>query len=90
MKRGERQAYRNTFSTEDGKGVLGDLLNRLGFYATDPAAIHPELIAVANWLLNRLGINTPSNYAQYIDKLTDAMSFEDLSEDDDENEIGDY
>lgn len=80
MKKSDRKAYIDTFSSPDGKGVLGDILNRLGYYATDPSFVNPDLIAVANWLLAKMGINTPSNYAKYIENLVDAASFEDVIE----------
>ena len=76
----ERQAWRSTFGTQDGKAVLADMLNRLGFYADDPASIKPELIAVANWMLGRLGTRTMSNLASYTEAIIDCGGLQDTSD----------
>ncbi len=87
MTTNERQAWRNTFGSADGRAVLMDILNRLGFYADDPSAIKPELQAVANWMLGRLGSRTIGNLQAYTDALIDCgglQDTEDNTEGDDE------
>lgn len=87
MTTSERQSWRNTFGSADGRAVLMDILNRLGFYADDPSAIKPELHAVANWMLGRLGSRTIGNLQAYTDALIDCgglQDTEDNTEGDDE------
>ncbi len=76
----ERQAWRNTFGSPDGRAVLADILNRLGFYADDPSAIKPELQAVANWMLGRLGSRTIGNLQAYTDALIDCGGLQDTND----------
>jgi hypothetical protein len=53
----ERELMQRVFcSTDDGSAALAVILNRCGYYADDPSVIHPELIAMANWLLWTMGI----------------------------------
>ena len=73
-----RQAFQTTFGTPEGKGVLAALLNRLGFFANDPQAIKPELIAVANWILSTLGCVTVDNLGNYIEHIVTSASNQDL------------
>jgi hypothetical protein len=74
----ERRIYQDVFCNPNGKAVLADLLNRLGFFSADPSKIDPNQIAVANWLLAKIGIATVSNLSNYVDKIGDAASFIDL------------
>lgn len=80
MTTSERQAWRNTFGSADGRAVLMDILNRLGFYADDPSAIKPELQAVANWMLGRLGSRTIGNLQAYTDALIDCGGLQDTED----------
>lgn len=80
MTTSERQAWRNTFGSADGRAVLMDILNRLGFYADDPSAIKPELQAVANWMLGRIGSRTIGNLQAYTDALIDCGGLQDTED----------
>lgn len=67
------QAFRRTFCNPDGQVVLMHLLNRLGYFATDPQAIKPELTAVANWILMEMGAySTDDRLQQFMDGITNA------------------
>jgi hypothetical protein len=81
----ERQAWRNTFSSTDGRAVLMDILNQLGFFADDPAVMDPKLIAHANWMLGRLGARTFNNLAAYTNAIIDCGGLQDTND----NEEGD-
>ena len=50
-----RLLFRQTFGTPDGSLVLALIMNRLGCFADQPERIHPENIAVANWILEQSG-----------------------------------
>ena len=61
------RAFKRTFCSADGELVLTHLLNRLGYFATDPDAIKPELTAVANWILMEMGAyNTAEKLQQFV------------------------
>lgn len=67
------QAFRRTFSGPDGQVVLMHLLNRLGYFATDPAVIKPENTAVANWILMEMGAYSTDDRLQlFMDGITNA------------------
>ncbi|MDD4574428.1 MAG: hypothetical protein PHR69_09465 [Sphaerochaeta sp.] len=74
MTRQERLTWQHVFGTPDGKAVLTDILNRLGFFADNPNAISPELTATANWMLGRLGACTLPNLTKYVDAIVDCAS----------------
>lgn len=64
------EAFQRTFSGPYGEIVLTHLLNRLGFFATDPNAIKPENMAVANWILMNLGTySTDAKLQTYVGGL---------------------
>lgn len=64
------EAFQMTFGTPYGEVVLTHLLNRLGFFATDPSAIRPENLAVANWILMNLGCySTDRRLQSYVSGL---------------------
>ncbi len=73
----ERHAWRNTFGSPDGRAVLTDILNRLGMFADDPAYIDPQLIAMGNWMLGRIGSRTVSNLDKYTDAIIDCGGLQD-------------
>lgn len=53
----ERHFFQDVFCrTNQGAAVLSLILNRCGYFASDPASVAPELIAFANWLLWNTGI----------------------------------
>lgn len=65
------EAFKRVFCTPDGETVLMHLLNRLGYFATDPAAIKPELISVANWILMEMGAySTDEKLQQFVGGIT--------------------
>ena len=66
-KREQRQltdTFKRVFCSADGEVVLTHLLNKLGYFATDPQAIKPELIAVANWILMEMGAYSTNEQLQ--------------------------
>ena len=66
-KREQRQltdTFKRVFCSADGEVVLTHLLNKLGYFATDPQAINPELIAVANWILMEMGAYSTNEQLQ--------------------------
>jgi hypothetical protein len=57
-----RLGFRNVFlGCADGPGVLTWMLNECGYFATDPAAIDPLMIALCNRILNKCGVIHPLN-----------------------------
>lgn len=79
----ERMVWQRTFGGPDGEAVLAALLNRLGFFAEDPAVIHPQLIAVANWILAQMGISTIGNIEAYVSSVVASATLNDLRGDSD-------
>lgn len=69
----KQRAYRHVFESEEGQMVLGDILSELGFFANQPAKIHPECIAVANTILGRLGLYNGDNVSIYMAGVHEAM-----------------
>ncbi|MCI6674791.1 MAG: hypothetical protein MR519_10665 [Spirochaetaceae bacterium] len=65
--------YRRVFGTPDGQAVLVDLLNDLGWFASDPAAIEPVMLAEANTILRRLGANDISNFKQMVEGIMQTL-----------------
>lgn len=52
-----RQSFVNTLTkTNEGTIVIAEVLNRCGYFADDPQAVKPELVAFANWFLGKCGI----------------------------------
>jgi hypothetical protein len=72
---GEKTAavYQRVFNTQDGKAVLLDMLNELGYFSSDPRLVNPEKIAFANLLLGRMGILTVGNLNNYVEGLMSAV-----------------
>lgn len=64
--------YQNVFSSSEGEAILLDILNRCGFFSQDPSLINPDLIAFANWLLGRIGIDTVENLGAYVSSIMSA------------------
>lgn len=51
-----RGLFRRAFLEKDQPQLLALFLSRLGYFATDPAAVNPDLLAFANWILAQCGI----------------------------------
>lgn len=63
-------AYRDTFSTPNGKRVLGHILLEAGYFDVD--LVSPEDIAVQNFakkIIRNLGIITLKNVDSYVSGL---------------------
>ena len=58
--------FQKVFGGDEGREVLAIILNRLGFFADDPKAIVPENMAVANWLMRKVGIYEPEFIGSFI------------------------
>lgn len=65
-KRETWRMYRNVFGTPDGQAVLVDLLNDLGYFADDPDAVDPQMVAEANRILRRIGVNDVGNLVNFV------------------------
>lgn len=66
-----QEAYQMVFCNNAyGDIVLTDILNSLGFFATDPDVIKPELTAFANQILMKMGVyDTGRGLQKYIDGI---------------------
>ena len=85
-----QDVFKVAFSGEDGKTMLYWILNECGYFAVNPSLIKPDLIALANRLLNAGGITAPQSAGKYIDNLMlTAREAEHINdnEEDDEYEI---
>lgn len=51
-----RGLFRRAFLEKDQPQLLALFLARLGYFATDPQAVNPDLLAFANWILAQCGI----------------------------------
>jgi len=61
------QSFKRVFCSADGEIVLTHILNKLGYFATDPTVVKPELIAVANWILMEMGAySTDEKLQQFV------------------------
>jgi hypothetical protein len=66
------------FASNDGKAVLAELLNRLGYFNSVPSNSmmpSPELLAVAQWILAQMGIAVVQNIGNLMDALVDCPYF---------------
>lgn len=88
-----QDAYRRVFQTEDGKTILCDILNLLGFFNNVPERINPQCISVGNTILSRCGVIDSGRTGLYMDGLEYAIHMADAamtySKDDDEEELDD-
>jgi len=73
-----RKSFRRVFTTAEGKDVLALLLNELGYFAMNPEIIHPERIAMANWILGNIGVIHPTNLFLATDALAGCANDKDL------------
>lgn len=64
-----QDVFKVAFSGEDGKTMLYWILNECGYFATDASLIKPDLIALANRLLNAGCITSPESAGKYIDNI---------------------
>lgn len=74
----ERRTWQRVFCNTEGEAVLLALLNRLGYFSSDPSYIDPKSISHANWLLNQIGIVSPQNLPRLSNMLAAASSFADI------------
>jgi hypothetical protein len=77
-----RQVFIRAANTQDGKILVTWFLNECGMRATDPAAVHPELIALGNRLLVELGViheTQDANLYAITEKLLEASNNDDLN-----------
>ena len=75
-----RHLFMRVFGSEDGKLVLANILNNLGYFETDERLIKPEYIAFANRLLHDCGINIPQNWHFLMDKMFETSGDKDIKE----------
>ena len=64
-----RDQFKSTFSTNSGQQTLIRILDWCGYFATDPAFIIPENVAIANKIMLSLGSIDPDNIRELICKL---------------------
>lgn len=65
-----KNLFKETFSTPDGREVLGHILNMCGYFSNDPSFISPDKISVANNILRTMGVNTEENMYDYLRAIT--------------------
>ena len=76
----ERTAFRNVFlSTQDGLEVLTWIGNECAAWSQDPAKINPDLLALWNRLLGKLGIVTATNLFEITKGLAQAANDNDIA-----------
>lgn len=74
----ERMIWQTVFCNDDGKAVLAQIMNKLGAFSQDPHVIDPNLIAVSNWILSKIGILTIPNLNAYVSAIVDSNSGKDI------------
>lgn len=75
----KRHTYQKVFcQTPEGKSVLADILNLLGFFSVDASLINPEQTAICNKILQNCGINTYENIGSYVQSIVSAASDKDV------------
>jgi len=71
----KRHTYQKVFcQTPEGRSVLADILNMLGFFSVDPLLITPEQTAICNKILQNCGINIYENIGNYICNIVAAAT----------------
>lgn len=73
-----RRTWQTVFCNSEGEAVLLAILNRLGYYSSDPSLIDAMSISHANWLLNQIGIVSPQNLPRLARSLAAAASSIDI------------
>jgi hypothetical protein len=73
-----RRTWQQVFCNTEGEAVLLALLNRLGYFSSDPSLIDAKSISHANWLLNQIGIVSPQNLPRLSNALAASASFADI------------
>jgi len=76
--RGERLLFQRVFLTQDGREVLAWLANECGEWSQNPEIGKPELRALYNRILGKLGIVTPVNLFALANALADTATMADL------------
>lgn len=87
-KRTIQDVFKVAFSGEDGKTMLYWILNECGYFALDASIIKPDLIALANRLLNAGGITAPQTAGKYIDNLLLTARETEHIDDEEDNDYG--
>jgi len=78
LEENDREVFRRTFATDDGIQVLTWILNECGRWACDPEKIVPELQALGNRLLSKLGVVHELNLFELARKYTEAANDNDI------------
>jgi len=79
LEENDREVFRRTLTTEDGVQVLTWILNECGLWACDPQKVVPELQAMGNRLLAKLGIIHELNLFELTAKYTEAANDNDIA-----------
>lgn len=61
--------YQKVFSTPEGITVLSDILSMLGYFGNQAQRMNPELLAVANTLLERCNVFNSGNVEEYVKNM---------------------
>ncbi len=61
--------YQKVFSTAEGITVLSDILSLLGYFGNQSQRMNPELLAVANTLLDRCNVFNGGNVEDYVKNM---------------------
>jgi hypothetical protein len=78
LEENDREVFRRTFGSEDGIQVLTWILNECGRWSCDPEKIIPELQALGNRLLAKLGVVHEWNLFELVRKYTEAANDNDI------------
>jgi len=75
-----RRIFRETFCTQYGQAVLAEILNECGYFSNDPNIIKPELVSLANWILQSCGIVTAANLFRFTEAIVSIANDKDLEQ----------
>lgn len=75
----ERQIFQRVFGNPDGIEVLAWIANECGAWSQDPAKAKPELVALYNRLLGKLGALHTANLVTLAQKTVEAANFDDIA-----------
>jgi len=75
----DRMVFRRVFRTGEGVQVLTWILNECGHWAGDPAQVVPELHALGNRLLGKMGAVHEMNLFELAGKCLEAANDTDIA-----------
>jgi len=79
LEESSREVFRRTLTTDDGVQVLTWILNECGLWVGDPEKVVPELHALGNRLLAKMGVVHEFNLFELTRKYTEAANDNDIA-----------